>query len=121
MGFVLNSVHPPRTPHTLPTNLADTPMMSLEQAYAEHLARKLGARRALHDDLVAEEGEVLGSSTLTRVPAVHRTAIGRAISMRVRMAEMELKRRGRGAGRGAEESMAEAEESSRGQVFADYD
>ena len=92
-----------------------------DTVYAEHLARKLGARRALHDDLVAEEGEVLGSSTLTRVPAVHRTAIGRAISMRVRMAEMELKRRGRGTGRGAEESMAEAEESSRGQVFADYD
>ncbi len=96
-------------------------IMLHDTVYAERIARKLVARRELHDDLVAEENEVLGSSTLTRVPAVHRTAIGRAISMRVRMAEMELKRRGGGAGRAAEESMAEVDESGRGQVFVDYD
>merc|ERR1719327_1939052 len=48
---------------------------------------------------------------------VQRTALGRAISMRVRMAEMELKRRGMGVGRSGEESRADLDESNRGQTF----
>merc|ERR1712118_174587 len=59
----------------------------------------------------------LDSSTLTRMQPVQRTALGRAISMRVRMAEMELKRRGMGVGRSGEESRADLDESNRGQTF----
>jgi len=90
-----------------------------DTVYAERIARKLGARQELRDALEAEETPELNldSSTLTRMQPVQRTALGRAISMRVRMAEMELKRRGMGAGRSGEESRADLDESNRGQTF----